>query len=84
MYAISYTDSQATSLTYLTTDLNDPLDWDNPTAVFRNETDAANYAANAYEVLISYIPDWKSVALEVVTLTEQTDAKLNADGNNLY
>jgi len=51
---------------YLTTNANDPLDWDNPVAVFATEGEALAFMDTAYSSLMEFHHDWQAVELSVV------------------
>lgn len=52
--------------TLLTSDVSDPLDWENETALFDSEEDALRFMDEAYASLMGYHHDWQAVELRVV------------------
>lgn len=52
--------------TFLTVDVSDPLDWEQPVAVFGSEAEAVAFMNEAYASLMEFHHDWKAVELSVV------------------
>lgn len=55
-------------VTLLTTDKDDPLDWDNPVAYFASEGEALSFMDDAYATIIDYHHDWQAVELNLVEI----------------